>query len=154
MVALPCCHVTLSAARPDNRVRPAVLHNLGDHIRERRLDLGLQKKQLASQFSVDETTIHNWEDKGITPAIRFIPRIIEFLGYDPTQGGAPQCLGERLRSHRKRLGLSRKKLATLLGIDQSTVASWERGEHRPTSRSLKLIERFLTSNTSKTCQRD
>jgi transcriptional regulator with XRE-family HTH domain len=111
------------------------------------LDLGLQKKQLASQFSVDETTIHNWEDKGITPAVRFMPRIIDFLGYDPTDGDAPQCLGERLRSHRKRLGLSQKKLAALLRTDQSNLAGWETGKHRPTGSSIDLIARFLSWNS-------
>jgi DNA-binding transcriptional regulator YiaG len=108
------------------------------------LELGLQKKQLASQFSVDETTSHNWEDKGVTPGIRFIPRIIEFLGYDPTDGGAPQCLGERLRSHRKRLGLSQEKLAALLRTDQSNLARWETGKHQPTRKSLELIDEFLS----------
>ncbi len=144
MVALPCCHVTLSTTRPGSRVRPAVLRNLGDHIRERRLDLGLQKQQLSRKLGVDETTIHNWEDKGIVPAIRFLPRIIEFLGYDPTDGVAPQCLGDRLISHRKRLGLSQRTLAALLGTDQSALAGWERGEHQPAKKSLKLIQEFLS----------
>jgi len=107
------------------------------------LDLGLQKKQLASQFCVDETTIHNWEDKGITPAIRFMPRIIEFLGYDPPADGQPRSLAEQLKAHRSKLGLSRKKLAALLGIDQSTLASWEREKHRPTRKSLQLVDEFL-----------
>ena len=73
MVALPCCHVTLNSNRLDRRVRPALLTSLGDHIRERRLDLELQKKQLARRLCVDETTIHNWEDKEVVPAIRFMP---------------------------------------------------------------------------------
>lgn len=144
MGSLPFCHVTLSSSRPDRRVRPAVLNSLGEHIRERRLDLGLQKKQLARQFSVDGTTIHNWEDKGITPALRFIPSIIDFLGYDPTDGGAARCLGESLRSHRRRLGLSQKKLASLLGIDQSNLTAWETGKHRPTKTSRDLIKEFLS----------
>jgi transcriptional regulator with XRE-family HTH domain len=122
-----------------------VLHNLGEHIRERRLDACLKKKQLARQFFVDKTTIHNWEDKGITPSLRFIPRIIEFLGYDPADGGAPPCLGERLRFHRRRLGLSRKRLSGLLGVDESSLAGWETGKHKPTRKSLKLITELLDS---------
>jgi len=144
MVALPCCHVTLSVTRRDSRVRPAVLESLGEHIRERRLDRGLQKKQLARQFSVDETTIHNWEDRGIVPAIRFMPRIHQFLGYDPTDGRSPESLPETIKAHRTKLGLSQKRLAVLLGMDKSTLAGWERGEHRPTSASFKRIEVFLT----------
>jgi len=144
MVALPCCHVTLSSDRRDNRIRPAVLKSLGDHIKERRLDLGLQKKELARQLRVDETTIHNWEDKGATPALRFIPRIVDFVGYDPNDNGAPDSISETLRVRRRRLGLSQKKLALLLGINQSSIAGWERGEHRPTKRSLQVIDEFLS----------
>ena len=125
MVALSWCHVTLSTNRPDNRVRPALLHSFADHIRERRLDLDLQKKQLARQLCVDETTIHNWEDKGVAPALRLIPRIIEFLGYLPFD--KPETLSERLVQRRKLLGLSRKQTAKLLGIDPSNLAGWETG---------------------------
>jgi len=127
---------------------------LGDHIRERRLDLDLQKKQLARQLGVDETTIHNWEDRGIAPAIRFMPRILDFLGYDPTYASAPESLAETIKAHRTKLGLSQKRMAVSVGIDQSTLAGWERGDHRPTSGSLKLIEGFLKWDTSKTYQRD
>lgn len=143
MVALPCCHVTLSGSRSDKRVRPAVLNSLGDHIRERRSDLGLQKKQLARKFSVDETTIHNWEDKKVAPAIRFMPRIFDFLGYDPNDDTTPRSLPERLKAHRRKLGMSRKRFAELLGTDQSNLAGWETGSHNPTAKSLNLIERFL-----------
>ena len=144
MVALPCCHVTLSTSRLDRRVRPALLNSLGDHIRERRLDRGLQKKQFARRLCVDETTIHNWEDKEVVPAIRFIPRIIRFLGHDPTDSCGPQSLAERLKVQRERLGLSQKRLAALLRTDQSNLAGWEMGAHRPTKRSMDLISQFLS----------
>lgn len=111
------------------------------------MDLALKKKQLASQFGVDETTIHNWEDKGVAPALRFMPRIIKFLGYDPTADDARESLAERLKGHRTRLGLSRQRLAALLEIDQSNLAGWETGKHRPTKRSLTQIERFLASRS-------
>lgn len=94
------------------------------------MDVGLQKKQLARKLCVDETTIHDWEDKRVAPAIHFMPRIIEFLGYDPTDDGAPQSLGERLRSHRKRLGLSQKKLAARIRTDEATLSRWETDPHR------------------------
>jgi ribosome-binding protein aMBF1 (putative translation factor) len=148
MVALPCCHVTISVKRSDRHVRPALLNSLADHIKERRLDLGLQKKQLARQWGVDETTIHNCEDKGISPAIRFMPRILDFLGYDPTDGSVPESLAEVIRAHRTNLGLSRKRLATLFGIDQSNTANWETGKHLPTKRSLEVINEFLSVTVS------
>jgi len=117
-------------------------------MRERRLNLGLNKKQLAKHLSVDETTIHNWEDKGVTPAIRLMPRIIEFLGYYPNDGNVVLSIADKLKAQRTKLGLSRRRLAALVGIDQSTLAGWERGDHRPAARSFGLIEGFLTSDQS------
>ncbi len=112
-------------------------------MRQHRLDLGLFQRQVAKQIGVTTCTIMYWETNRVAPAIQFIPSIIEFLGYDPTEKTNPQSLAEGLRAHRKRLGLSRKKLAALLGIDQSTLASWERERHRPTRKSLQLVDEFL-----------
>jgi transcriptional regulator with XRE-family HTH domain len=143
MVALPCCHVTLSGSKPKNPAYPAELNTIGDHLRKRRLDLGLLQKEVAGQLGVTTCTIMYWETNRVSPAIRFIPLINGFLGYDPTDKANPQSLAEGLRAHRKRLGLSQKKLATLLAIDQSTLASWEREKHRPTMKSLQLVDEFL-----------
>ena len=143
MVALPCCHVTLSGSKPKNPAYPAELNTIGDHLRKRRLDLGLLQKELAVRIGVTTCTIMYWETNRVAPALRFIPSIIEFLGYDPTGKINAQSLAEGLRAHRKRLGLSQKKLAALLGIDQSTLASWEKEKHRPTRKSLQRIDEFL-----------
>ena len=51
--------------------------------------------------------------------------------------------GERLKIHRTKMGLSQKQLAALLGIDQSSLTGWERQEHYPSRRSLRLMEEFL-----------
>jgi hypothetical protein len=104
---------------------------LGDHIRSRRLDLNLQ------QIGVDVTTICAWENNASAPAIRYIPSILSFLGYDPFP--SRQTLPERLATARKVLG----RLALSLGLDPGTLQSWEAGRHEPTRRSVELIERFL-----------
>jgi transcriptional regulator with XRE-family HTH domain len=88
-----------------------------------------------------------WETNRVSPALRFLPKIIAFLGYDPCVDRQPQSLAEQLKAQRKKLGLSQKKLAGLLGIDQSTLASWERVEHRPTKTSLHLVNEFLSWTT-------
>jgi len=36
-----------------------------------------------------------------------------------------------LRARRRRLGISQKQLAGLLGVDQTTVSNWERGVNEP-----------------------
>jgi transcriptional regulator with XRE-family HTH domain len=144
MVALPCCHVTLSVSKPKNPSYPAELNTIGDHLRKRRLDLGLLQKEVAKHIGVTTCTIQYWETYRVSPSIRFIPLINEFLGYDPLANEHPRSLAEQLRAHRRRLGVSHKRMAALLGIDQSSIAGWERGEHRPTKESLQVIDRFLS----------
>lgn len=61
-------------------------------------------------------------------------------------GAATTSLAERLRTHRERLGLSRKRLAALLGTDPSNVAGWETETHRPTKKSLQIIDTFLNAD--------
>ena len=79
--ALPFCHFAIKAERPRHPDYPAVLNALGDHLRGKRLDLGLTQKQVAKNIGVDEATVHNWETNHTVPVVRLIPRIIEFLGY-------------------------------------------------------------------------
>ena len=129
MVALPCCHVTLNASRPVDRSYPAKLKTIGDHLRKRRLDFELLQKEVAKQIGVTTCTIQYWETNRVSPAIRFIPGINQFLGYDGNASGPSKSLGERIKLRRARLGLSRKKLAYLLAIDASNLPGWESDEH-------------------------
>jgi DNA-binding XRE family transcriptional regulator len=55
---------------------------LGDHLRRRRLELGLYQKDVAIQIGVTASTIWNWEH-GWTIDKRFVPLIVDFLGYRP-----------------------------------------------------------------------
>jgi len=145
MVALPCCHVTLSVSKPKNPNYPTELKTIGDHLRKRRLDLGLLQKDVAKQIGVTKCTIQYWETNRVAPTLRFVPRIIEFLGYDPCGAAEPRSLAEELKARRKRLGLSRKRLAELLRIDQSNLAAWENSKHQPTKKSLERLSDFFSA---------
>ena len=59
------------------------LRTPGDHLRNRRLDLGLRPKEVARALGVDEMTVNTWERHRTRPAGRFVLRIIQFLGYIP-----------------------------------------------------------------------
>jgi DNA-binding transcriptional regulator YiaG len=59
------------------------LRTYGDHVRAKRLVLGLYRREVAELIGVDETTIYNWESNRNRPAGRVIPRVEEFLGYCP-----------------------------------------------------------------------
>lgn len=52
-------------------------------------------------------------------------------------------LSERLKKERKRVGISQKMISIRLGVGQSNVSSWERGEKNPTlSTLIKLAEMY------------
>jgi DNA-binding XRE family transcriptional regulator len=92
-------------------------------------------------LKVHATTLTNWERHHTKPAVRFLPRIIDCLGYCPW-GRAPS-LGERLRQRREALGFSRKRLATAVGVDEGTLASREGGEGRLAAMPRRRLERAL-----------
>jgi DNA-binding XRE family transcriptional regulator len=63
--------------------------------------LDLLQREVASKIGVKKDSVYNWE-RGIEPELRFIPKIIEFLGYipfdQPTDTVGKACLlqeGER-----------------------------------------------------------
>lgn len=102
------------------------------------MDLGLLQKQVAEQIGVDKDTIHNWETKKYSPYLRFIPRIIQFLGYVPFPPA--KTLPEKLIVYRKTLGLSREELAKTVGVDEGTLARWETGRSKLTKKCSEVIE--------------
>ncbi len=119
---------------------PKEIKTLEDHLRKRRLDLGLLQREVAVQIGATESTIYNWERQRNTPEIRFIAPIIEFLGYNPLP--TPTTLSEQLIFHRTRRGLSQEKFARILGVDPTTLASWETGRRRPSRSHTKLLSRI------------
>ena len=71
-----------------------------------------------------------------------IPKIIDFLRHDPFEKRAEK-MGDKIREYRRVHGLTQEKLAEQLEIDQTTLASWEKGEHRPTKKLLDKIRSHL-----------
>ena len=125
-VALPFCHARLTGSRPLDPAYPRELRTIGDHIRKRRLDLGLLQREAAEDIGVTQWTLRNWELGWSTPAIRCLPEIIRFLGYSPLP--QPSSLSDQLLTHRKLRGISRQRLAQELGIDPGTLWRWESGK--------------------------
>jgi DNA-binding XRE family transcriptional regulator len=80
---LPFCHIQLAARKPLPPAYPSELRTLGDHLRKRRLDLGLLQCDVAEKLQVNPMTVCNWETNRTSPQLRFMPRIIAFLGYNP-----------------------------------------------------------------------
>lgn len=90
---LPFVQVIVKSERPSACPRHPT--TLGQHLKKRRIKLGLHQKAVAERLGLDECTIGNWEKDRTCPAVRYLPRLIEYLGYDPFP--TPQSFGDRLR---------------------------------------------------------
>ena len=135
--SLPFYHLTILTPQPKKPGFPKALLTIGDHIRKRRLDLGLFQRQVALQIGVAEASVWNWEKGGMKPKIRHLPAIISFLGYNPLP--EPDNLSARLVWARSSQGLRRVACARLLGVDPSTLARWETGCGKPSVGHLDTI---------------
>ncbi|MHC4183281.1 MAG: helix-turn-helix domain-containing protein [Planctomycetota bacterium] len=124
------CHITLKAQKLRPSAYPQTPNTLGDHLRKRRLDLKFLQKEVVQRLGVCNPSIYNWENNLTKPALRYIPKIIEFLGYTSNDPSA-KTTGEMIVAYRQLLGLSQKKLACHLGIDPSTLGCWERDKRLP-----------------------
>jgi transcriptional regulator with XRE-family HTH domain len=123
------------------RIPVVVPQTLGDHIRKRRLGLKMLQKDVAEQLGVDKTSIFNWESNTSTPAVRYMPAIIDFLGHDPRP--QPNTVAGRLIRQRTSQGLSQKEAAGRIGVGPGTLARWERGEREPSGEFLLRLNQFL-----------
>jgi len=91
----------------------------GEHIKRKRLKLGLLRKQVAKQIRVTVESIVHWELGRHKPAIQHMPSIHRFLGYD-SEPKKQVTLAERLIALRHRLGWSQWKAARAVRVDENT----------------------------------
>jgi transcriptional regulator with XRE-family HTH domain len=117
------------------------LVTLGDHIRKARLDAGLWHKHVAKAVGVGVCTVNNWEQNHSEPEIRYIPAIIEFLGYNPRP--EPEGTLERLEWFRWSHGLSIERLGAVMKRDPEQLSDWLSRRHKPFKKSLARIDEFL-----------
>jgi transcriptional regulator with XRE-family HTH domain len=61
------------------------MRTIGGDLKSKRLQLGLSQVFLAQQLNIGVETVANWEHSRSIPDICRLPRIIEFLGYDPLE---------------------------------------------------------------------
>ena len=119
------------------------MNTLGDHIRARRLDLGLFQKDVARLMGVTTDTVTNWEKNRSNPDLRVLPRVLNFLGYDPCQ--TDESIGGQLVRARHSRGLTQRNLAQILRIDPSTLSKWELATREPQGLNLQRVKLFLDS---------
>lgn len=115
-------------------------------IRKRRLDLGLGQTEVAEIVGCSHATVTNWEKGHFTPQINHMAGVVKFLGFNPLPDG--ETMAERLVNHRKARGLIQKAFAAQLGVDQSTLAKWERGDRKPTGLFLSGVLAAIDAKTT------
>jgi DNA-binding XRE family transcriptional regulator len=64
---------------------PRRLETIGDHLKKRRLDIGLNRREAAARIGADPDTMRNWEEGQTKIETRSIPAIIRFIGYNPSR---------------------------------------------------------------------
>ena len=88
------------------------------------MDSGLRQSDVADRIGVWTSTINYWENNHFNPEVQFVPKIVDFLGFDPF-GPPPDSFPGQLKAARIAAGLTRRQLAALLGAHTGTVALWE-----------------------------
>ena len=126
---------------PLSKALPASLDTFGDHIRNARLQRGLEQGQVARLVGVTESKVCNWENHRSSPPIHQCKQVIEFIGYNPFP--KPNTFSEQLVSFRRGRGLRVKDAAALAGVDPASWSSWEREEHEITGAYRNRIQALL-----------
>jgi transcriptional regulator with XRE-family HTH domain len=125
---------------------PSILENLptpvtlGDHLRRRRLELGLHQKDVAKIIGVTTSSVWNWEH-GLEPELRYQPQIITFLGANPTP--CPDDLIGQLAWYKKSRGLNLIQLGKQMNRDPEQLADWFSGRCYPCRRNREAIAGYL-----------
>jgi transcriptional regulator with XRE-family HTH domain len=114
---------------------------LGDHLRRRRVELGLYQKDIAVQIGVTTSTNWNWENGWSSIALGYMPKIINFLGYNPLPH--PEGLMARLAWYKQVNGLTLEQLGAEMGRDPEQLSDWLSGRHKPCRRNREEVKLFL-----------
>ncbi|MEE8551208.1 MAG: helix-turn-helix transcriptional regulator [Gemmatimonadota bacterium] len=143
-VALPFYRITIRAPKPPPRGYRRKPRTLGERLRKRRINLGRLQRHVAQRLGVSPDTVKNWEAGRTEPQIRYVPRILDFLGsFTLPDAESASDFSAWLTLARRLRGLTQRDFAGRLGVDESTISGWEHGEHRPSKRNRLRIDAFL-----------
>ena len=121
---------------------------IGEKLRNKRLEQLSSQKEVADAIGVTESTIGSWELNQSQPAIKYYPKIIEFLGYFPFEIHTTGVWG-KLTYYRFLKGLTKGELAISLGANQANLRNWEKGIERPTTKMwLKVVDLLSSAGLS------
>ena len=114
---------------------------LGGKIKNRRLALNLRQSEIAEIIQVSVDSITNWENNLSEPQIHFYPKIFSFLGCYPFTENC--VLPYQIKKCRYIHGLTQNQFGKKIGVDGSTICSWETGETKPRNQYLNRLQKYL-----------
>ena len=117
---------------------------IGEKLKNKRIELGLLQKDLASIIGVCEDSITLWENNRNEPSKRYYPKIIQFLGYVPFDVDT-STLGGQIKLYRYLHGFSQEELAHKLEVNESTIFHYEKNKHKPFPLTLRKFKSLLYS---------
>lgn len=97
---------------------------LGQHLRNKRLKLGLKQEEVAARLNTIREVYERWERDERDPVISEWPTLLKFLGYYPFEGDTAADLVLRARRSQ---GMDQKAMAALIGTFHQRFRRWEHG---------------------------
>ena len=110
---------------------------LGQHLRNRRLVLGLRQEDVAAQFGTLREVYERWERDERQPVVSEWPAIITFLGYYPAR---EENAADLVLKARRCRGMDQKALARKVGVIHQRLRRWEHGQEIPIFDDLKHLQ--------------
>lgn len=86
-----------------------------------------------------------WEYNRGKPKVYNYPKLIEVLGFLPFEVDTSR-LGGKIIAYRYTKGLSRKKFGNLLGVDESTLKTWEENKYILVANIMQILENLFKEN--------
>jgi transcriptional regulator with XRE-family HTH domain len=80
---LPFSQLSTSVPKPYGQGYSKEPQTIGNHIRNRRLELKLTQKQAGDTIGVHHSTVLAWETGKKVPYAKHLAKIEQFLGYEP-----------------------------------------------------------------------
>jgi len=124
------------------------LESVADKLRYARLSAGFHQDILAEKIGVDRSTLLRYENGQTTEEnmdIELLIKIALACGMDKHFCCSPyhifiiQDAGQQIKQYRKKMKITQKELATMLGVSVTCVKRWEQKINKPPKYVWELV---------------